>query len=76
MNYDGFRIDDDLESDWARMVADLTKRYYRTVSRYSGSAFMRMKLSEVFPDARTHIFENSEQARKFLDLGDRPSRGD
>ncbi len=49
------------------MVAELTERYYRTVTRYSGSAFMRMKLGEVFPDARTHIFETSEQARKFLE---------
>jgi propionate CoA-transferase len=70
VNYDGFRIDEDLERDWARMVTDLTDRYYRTVSRYSGSAFMRMKLSEVFPEARTHIFENSEQARGFLDRGE------
>lgn len=68
VNYDGFRIDEALEADWARMVAALTERYYRHVSRYSGSAFMRMKLGEVFPEARTHIFESSEQARAFLDL--------
>ncbi|MEO9778905.1 MAG: CoA-transferase [Sedimentitalea sp.] len=67
VNYDGFRIDEALEPDWARMVADLTARYYGKVSRYSGSAFMRMKLGKVFPDARTHIFETSEQARNFLD---------
>ena len=67
VNYDGFRIDEAIEADWARMVAELTKRYYRTVTRYSGSAFMRLKLREVFPDARTHIFETSEQARKFLE---------
>ncbi|WP_323765757.1 acyl CoA:acetate/3-ketoacid CoA transferase [Marinovum sp.] len=67
VNYDGFRIDDLLEADWARMVAALHRDYYRTVSRYSGSAFMRMKLGEVFPHARTHIFETSEQARGFLD---------
>ena len=74
VNYDGFRIDDDLEGDWARMVSELTERYYGTVSRYSGSAFIRMKLGEVFPDARTHIFENSDQARKYLDLGDFATR--
>jgi len=68
VNYDGFRIDEDLESDWARMVSNLNERYYRTVSRYSGSAFMRMKLRQVFPDARTHIFENSDQARAFLEF--------
>jgi propionate CoA-transferase len=70
VNYDGFRLDDDLEGDWARMVADLTNRHYRSVSRYSGSAFLRMKLGQVFPDARPHIFENREQARKFLDSGE------
>ena len=69
VNYDGFRIDENIEADWARMVESLTRQYYATVSRYSGSAFMRMKLGEVFPDARTHIFETSEQARTFLDAG-------
>jgi len=64
VNYDNFRIDEELEADWASMVADLTTRYYGTVSRYSGSAFMRMKLGNFFPDARMHIFENSEQARR------------
>jgi propionate CoA-transferase len=67
VNYDGFRIDENVEADWARMVEGLTGQYYRTVSRYSGSAFMRMKLGEVFPEARTHIFETSDQARTFLD---------
>ena len=68
-NYDGFRIDEALETSWAEMVNELTKRYYGTVSRYSGSAFMRMKLGEVFPEARTHIFETSAQARTFIGLG-------
>ena len=67
VNYDGFKIDETLENEWARMVAALDAQYYRTVSRYSGSAFMRMKLHEVFPHARPHIFETSEQARSFLD---------
>ncbi len=65
-NYDGFRIDDGLEHRWAEMVACLTERYYAKVSRYSGSAFMRMKLGHVFPEARPHIFETREQARQFL----------
>lgn len=69
VNYDGFRIDEALEADWARMVAALTERYYAKVSRYSGSAFMRMKLGRVFPEARSHIFETAEQARGFLDGG-------
>lgn len=66
VNYDGFRIDEALESNWAEMVEGLSQRYYRNVSRYSGSAFMRMKLGEVFPEARTHIFETGAQAQAFL----------
>ncbi len=74
VNYDGFRIDEAVEADWARMVAALTERHYRKVSRYSGSAFMRMKLGEVFPEARPHIYETSEQARSFLDADGSASR--
>lgn len=66
VNYDGFRIDELLENHWAEMVEGLADRYYGQVSRYSGSAFMRMKLAEVFPEARTHIFESGPQARTFL----------
>ncbi len=69
VNYDGFQIDEALETDWARMVSGLTDRFYNKVSRYSGSAFMRMKLRQVFPDAPTHIFETGTQARSFLEKG-------
>ena len=51
------------------MVAGLDQRFYSTVSRYSGSAFVRMKLREGFPEARTHIFETRDQARAYLDSG-------
>lgn len=66
-NYDGFRIDETLEKRWAEMVEDVTARYYREVTRYSGSAFMRMKLGKVFEKSRMHLFETQDQARKFLD---------
>lgn len=65
-NYDGFRIDEALERDWAEMVRTVTEKYYGQVTRYSGSAFMRMKLGEVFQDQRTHIFETQDQAQLFL----------
>lgn len=67
VNYDHCRIDEDILDGWAAMVRDLEQRYYRTVTRFSGSAFMRMKLGEVFPDARPHIFETQDQARAYLD---------
>jgi propionate CoA-transferase len=70
VNYDGFRIEDDLEPAYARMVRTLEKRFYETVTRYSGSAFMRMKLGETFRDEAHHIFETREAAQAFLDRQD------
>lgn len=69
VNYDGFRIDEAIEPRWAEMVNALTEMHYRNVSRYAGSAFMRMKLGEVFPQARKHIFESSAQAQAFVGAG-------
>lgn len=69
VNYDGFVIDEALEKNWAQTVERLQAEHYRNVSRYSGSAFMRMKLGKVFPDARTHIFESETQAKAFLTAG-------
>lgn len=66
VNYDDCRIDDEVVAAWAAMVSELQDRYYLEVSRYAGSAFMRMKLSETFPESRTHIFESEEQANRYL----------
>jgi propionate CoA-transferase len=48
------------------MVADLEARFYRTVTRYSGSAFTRMKLGETLAGAAPHVFETREAAQAFL----------
>ncbi|MEM9145460.1 MAG: CoA-transferase [Pseudomonadota bacterium] len=67
VNYDGARIDEDIEAAYASMVADLETRFYRRVSRYSGSAFMRMKLGRTLGrDHAPHIFETADEARAFL----------
>lgn len=34
VNYDGFRLDEDVTGPWAQMVAGLNQRFYRTVTRY------------------------------------------
>ncbi|MEM6547334.1 MAG: CoA-transferase [Pseudomonadota bacterium] len=66
-NYDGARIDEDIEDAYAAMVRDLTERFYHRISRYSGSAFMRMKLGRALADRTApHIFETAEEARTFL----------
>ena len=70
VNYDGARIDEDISEAYAEMVRGLEDRVYNTVTRYSGSAFMRMKLGETFRrDAAPHIFETADQARAFLERG-------
>jgi propionate CoA-transferase len=69
VNYDGFRLDDEVAADYAQMVADLDDRLYRTVTRYSGSAFLRMKLGETLRGGATHLFESRAQAQAFLDRG-------
>ena len=67
VNYDGFRLDEDVAPDYAVMVAGLEDRYYRKVTRYSGSAFLRMKLGETLSSGAPHLFETREQAQSFLD---------
>ncbi|NNF73038.1 MAG: acyl CoA:acetate/3-ketoacid CoA transferase [Rhodobacteraceae bacterium] len=67
VNYDGTRIDDEVERDYIAMVDALTDRYYGTVTRYSGSAFMRRKLGQAFSrDRAAHVFETSDEARAYL----------
>lgn len=67
VNYDGFRLDDEVAAAYAAMVAELEARYYRTVTRYSGSAFLRLKLGETLRSDAHHIFETREAAQEFLD---------
>ncbi|WP_425091835.1 acyl CoA:acetate/3-ketoacid CoA transferase [Tropicimonas sp. S265A] len=66
-NYDGARIDEEVEDDWIAMVKAMEDRYYDTVTRYSGSAFMRLKLGDAFArEVRAHVFETAAEARAFL----------
>jgi propionate CoA-transferase len=67
VNYDGTRIDEDIAGDYAAMVEDLETRFYGTVTRYSGSAFTRMKLGRTLTRTRApHVFETREDAQAFL----------
>jgi propionate CoA-transferase len=64
VNYDGFSIDEDLVGEYAAMVQDVSERFYRNVSRYTTSAFMRMKLGEALAERglAPHIFESRAEA--------------
>lgn len=66
-NYDGAQIDEEVEEDWVSMVRSMEDQYYGTVTRYSGSAFMRMKLGAAFArEVSPHVFETATEARAFL----------
>ncbi|MEM9394296.1 MAG: CoA-transferase [Pseudomonadota bacterium] len=66
-NYDGAKIDEAIEDAWVSMVKTMEDRYYGTVTRYSGSAFMRMKLGDAFSrEVKAHVFETASEARAFL----------
>jgi propionate CoA-transferase len=58
VTYDGCRIDDDVAEAYGAMVAGLQRRFYGNVTRYSGSAFSRMKLGRILPGPleRPHLY--------------------
>ncbi|MCR9255542.1 MAG: acyl CoA:acetate/3-ketoacid CoA transferase [Alphaproteobacteria bacterium] len=76
-NYDGAQIDEDIQARYAETIEDLVARFYRRVTRYSNSAFMRMKLGETFQrESSPHIFETAAEARAFLDRNPEPKSGE
>jgi len=68
VNYEGFEVDRDLEDDYLNMVQEAVNRYYRSVSRYTSSVFMRTKLGSDLAarGLAPHIFESVDEARAFL----------
>jgi propionate CoA-transferase len=68
VNYDGTVIYPEIEEAYVAAVRDLQERYYRTTTRYSASAFMRLKLGRAFARSRGgHIFESADDAQRFLE---------
>jgi propionate CoA-transferase len=64
VNYDGFSIDEDLLDEYAAMVKEVSERFYRNVTRYTTSAFMRIKLGDALAERglAPHIFESRAEA--------------
>jgi propionate CoA-transferase len=64
VNYDGCRISDAMLDTWAEMVRHLVATRYTHVSRYTTSAFMRLKLGDALSrrEVRPHIFESRAEA--------------
>lgn len=67
-NYDQFSIDPDLVDDYTAMQAHLVENYFLRVSRYTTSAFLRLKLGASLEKrgVAPHIYESPEEAHAFL----------
>jgi propionate CoA-transferase len=67
-NYDQFRLDPAVADTWAAMVRYLEMHYYATASRYTTSAFLRLKLGEALSRrlVKPHIFETRDEAHAFI----------
>ncbi len=68
VNYDNFTILPDLVDEYAEMVKALIDRYYSGVTRYTTSAFLRMKLGDALRkrDVAPHIYESPQEALRAL----------
>jgi propionate CoA-transferase len=68
VNYDSFRVDEEMEKLYSDFVFVIERKYFEKVSRYTTSAFMRMKLGTMLSrSVATHVFESQADARRFLD---------
>jgi len=68
VNYDNFSILPELVDDYADTVRYIVSSFYENVTRYTTSAFLRMKLGDGL-NARgfaSHVYESREEARKGL----------
>jgi len=68
VNYDDFLIDAAVADTYAAMVRYMETNYYTTASRYTTSAFLRLKLGEALARRRVapHIFESEAEAQAFV----------
>lgn len=69
VNYDNFSIVPELEDDYSIMVKYVVSEFYESVTRYTTSAFLRMKLGDALKkrELAPHIYETREEAKLILD---------
>ena len=71
VNYDRFSIVPELVNAYVDMVKGLMDAHYRTVTRYTGNSFLRMKLGEELEKRRIapHFYDSAKEARRGLGTG-------
>lgn len=69
VNYDNFSIIPELEDSYSSMVKYVVSEFYESVTRYTTSAFLRMKLGDALKkrDLAPHIYETREEAKLALE---------
>ena len=67
VNYDAFRIDEGAMDHYAHLIRFMQDTYYGKVTRYTTSAFLRLKLGRELEKRRVapQVFESEEKARAF-----------
>jgi propionate CoA-transferase len=65
VNYDGFELDPAVADAYFSTITYLQGRYYTTASRYTTSAFMRLKLGAALAERALapHVFETLQEAQ-------------
>jgi propionate CoA-transferase len=66
-NYDGFYLDPMVSDAYFSMITYMQNRYYSSASRYTTSAFMRLKLGAALAERNLapHVFETWTEAQAF-----------
>ena len=69
VNYDNFYLDPALTDDYISVVRRLAERHYASVTRYTTSSFMRLKLTRQLHhrDLAPHIYESRQEAMNWLE---------
>jgi len=67
-NYDQFVVDPGVTETYSAMLRYLETHYYTTATRYTTSAFLRLKLGEALSrrQMKPHIFETRDEAQSYL----------
>ncbi len=75
VNYSDFLIDAGVSDTYAAMVRYMETHHYTKSSRYSTSAFLRMKLGEALTRRKVapHLFETQAEAQEYVSTPTRPN---
>ena len=73
-NYEGFELDQSISDAYFTLVAYIQNRYYKSVSRYTTNAFMRLKLSDALAQRELGpVFGSGAEAHQAVGEAERPA---